>query len=180
MAILGDYDNALAEFKLIFTQVDLYARRYEANAQQKGGMAGRPRQVANNSQDYYMVERWNQFKKDLKSEYDMIVQMHSTLMQLEDFPPGSVQSPSDEFYEVDGFKEPKQPQKPSSAVSQSAKRTNDAKKPRVPTASQYSGAKRANDKYSGGGGTPSVTKSVQPQMLKFKSQLPTPAAGGVS
>ena len=31
MAILGDYDNALAEFKLIFTQVDLYARRYEGN-----------------------------------------------------------------------------------------------------------------------------------------------------
>ena len=128
-----------------------------------------------------MLEKWNQFKKDLKSEYDMIVQMHATLLQLEDFPPGSVQPPTEDFYEVDGFREPKQqpPQKPSSAAPQSAKRANDAKKPRVPTASHSSAAKKANEKFSGAG-TPSVTKSVQPQMLKFKSQLPTAAAGGVS
>jgi len=60
------------------------------------------------STDYYLHEKWTQFKKELKQEYDMIAQMHLTLLQLEDNPQvfASI-GPFDEFYAVDGFNEAK-------------------------------------------------------------------------
>jgi len=48
-----------------------------------------------------LQEKWNQFKKDLKHEYDMIVSMHKTLLLLE----GNPASSADAQYEVDGFGE---------------------------------------------------------------------------
>ena len=85
MAILGDYDGALQEFKGIFTTVNTYSKKYDVK---KG-------QQVNESADYYLQEKWNQFKKDLKHEYDMIVQMHKTLQLLED----------NDIYKMDSFYE---------------------------------------------------------------------------
>ena len=59
------------------------------------------------SADYYLQEKWSQFKKDMKNEYDMIVLMHSTLMQLDDtFEPYAKPS-EDPIYSVEGFEGPK-------------------------------------------------------------------------
>lgn len=96
-AILGDYDSALIEFKNIFGLVHAYSSQY--NGQATDVYSSKFHKPGNNSADYYLLEKWNQFKKDLKSEYDMIVQMHQTLLTLED----SSLHPSmfEELYEVD-------------------------------------------------------------------------------
>ena len=69
-AILGDYDAALLEFKSIFSQVHSYSLKYNGNP---SGYDKQSRAGTNSSADYYLQEKWNQFKKDLKQEYDMIV-----------------------------------------------------------------------------------------------------------
>lgn len=99
MAILGDYESALSEFKQVFKTVNDYSKKYDGDTNNSKKKYGQSAQN-NASADYYLQEKWNQFKKDLKHEYDMIVQMHQTLQQLEDDPFHAI----DDFqYEVDGF-----------------------------------------------------------------------------
>jgi hypothetical protein len=61
MAILGDYDTALSEFKDIFSNVHNYSQKYNDTASLAGGYGakhGKP--VSNNNQnDYYLLEKWN-------------------------------------------------------------------------------------------------------------------------
>ena len=73
-AILGDYDLALAQFKKIFSDISGYSKKY--GAAPSAGQGSYSKKPVNNQTDYYLQEKWNQFKKDLKSEYDMIVHMH--------------------------------------------------------------------------------------------------------
>jgi len=70
MAILGDYDMALHEFKQIFKSVHSYSNKYNAPPQKSTNSFAKNK---SSSSDYYLQEKWIQFKKDLKSEYDMIV-----------------------------------------------------------------------------------------------------------
>ena len=57
------------------------------------------------SADYYLWEKWSQFKKDMKNEYDMIVLMHSTLLQLDNTiePMFGKSINEDSTYSVEGF-----------------------------------------------------------------------------
>ena len=52
-----------------------------------------------------MQEKWAQLKKDMKNEYDLIVQMHSTLIQLDDNTDGGTffGAPEEIDYGVEGF-----------------------------------------------------------------------------
>ena len=88
MAILGDYDSALVEFKIIFQIVNEHAKKYDGSNKKN-----------NMGDDFYLQEKWLQFKKDLKNEYDLIVQMHETLLQLED------REPDESLYEIEGFEQ---------------------------------------------------------------------------
>ena len=101
LAILGDYDEALRRFQKIYAAVHNYSRRYEAaggagavgrekqgyaaqtassqkkrNAHQGVDATGAPGGTAG---DIYLQEKWSTFKKNLKSEFDGIAQMHLLL-----------------------------------------------------------------------------------------------------
>jgi hypothetical protein len=53
-----------------------------------------------------MFAHWEQFKKDLKSEFDTLVSLHQSLLKLDDNPDliqNGMMGLFDEYYQVEGF-----------------------------------------------------------------------------
>ena len=49
-------------------------------------MDGQANQSSSAQMDKIMVEKWNQFRNELKSEYDILVDIHCNLLKLDDNP----------------------------------------------------------------------------------------------
>ena len=57
MAILGDYDTALAEFKTIFSHIHTYSKKYNGTvlSSKAGGYSAKSNKATNSdSTDYYL------------------------------------------------------------------------------------------------------------------------------
>ena len=85
-AVLGDYDAAIDQYKAIFSLVAKYTARYES-ARATGGYAAQTTssvkklsaKAGGDAIDAFLSDKWSVFKKDLKSEYDLIVEVHARL-----------------------------------------------------------------------------------------------------
>mmetsp|Transcript_17676 Transcript_17676/g.29873 ORF Transcript_17676/g.29873 Transcript_17676/m.29873 type:complete len:136 (+) Transcript_17676:99-506(+) len=130
MGALGNYDASIEKFKFIFQVIARYARKLEgggaetpnhAGSQGKSKLPGFASQTASSQQkirgagpggqgevaaSQSTIEKWQQFKVDLKGEYDIVVEMHQQLLQLDDDPDliqNGMMGLFDEYYQVEGF-----------------------------------------------------------------------------
>ena len=112
MAILGDYESSIAKFKGLFRIIHQYASRFDKYEQQSPASssyaqptassgAKKRGQQAQSGSDQYLQEKWSQLKKDIKQEYDIVVQMHTNLFAMTD------DEPNHEIYVVEGFEDKK-------------------------------------------------------------------------